>query len=58
MMQALVQMLRKKEQPQLDGMAGGAQKAMSGREYQLYVQEQKAQGLPAVSAQEFAAGQR
>lgn len=44
--------------PQLGGAAGQAQQAISGRAYQLYAQEQQAQGLPAVPPEAYAQGQR
>ena len=44
--------------PQLGGMAGNAQAAMSGRAYQLYAQETQAMGQTPVPPAAFAAGQR
>lgn len=44
--------------PQFGGMAGGAQDAMRMREYQMYVQEQQAQGLPAAPFKEYLQGAR
>lgn len=44
--------------PQMGGMAGQAQQQIVSRPYQLYVQEQQAQGMPAVPFDQFMQGAR
>jgi hypothetical protein len=52
--QTLAAALSNKSPPQLGGGAGNAQQAMSGRAYQLHVQEAKANGQTPMSPEQFA----
>lgn len=47
-----------KSPPQMGGSAGQAQQALSGRAYQLHVQEAKAEGRQPLTQEQFAAGQK
>jgi hypothetical protein len=52
--QTLAAALSSKSPPQMGGGAGQAQQALSGRAYQLHVQEAKANGQAPMTPEQFA----
>jgi hypothetical protein len=53
--QTLAAALSSKSPPPMGGAAGQAQQALSGRAYQLHVQEAQANGRPPLTPEQFAA---